>query len=82
MIALTGGSDDRHAAGDSELDGEGAYPAGGPVDEKRLAGVETKSFQHSVCGAPGSSKRSCYLPSDFVRLADQTRWFGERVFCE
>jgi hypothetical protein len=77
MIALTGGSDDLHAAGDSELHGEGAYPAGGPVDENRLAGLETKSFQHGVCGArlqqaillPPKRFREACGPDSLVRRA-------------
>jgi hypothetical protein len=54
VIALASGSNDGDFLGDSELDGEGAYAAGGRVDEQGLTGLDAKFFQDGVCGAAGS----------------------------
>ena len=74
VIALAGGSDDRHTTCCSELDGEGAYPAGCAVDEKRLAGFDTELFQHGVRGSAGS--RSDPATSQAISWGLRTRLVG------
>jgi hypothetical protein len=82
VIGFARRTDDIHPACGSKLNGEGAYPACGRVDEQRLAGLDAELLQHRIRCAASPCQGTGDFPTDFTGLADEVRRRREGILGE